>query len=412
MKAAKRPLPVPSSTSEPCAKLREARRINAQIGEVARRGRRATAELAFLLSHVVKNRLHEALGYADVGVFAVTEGHVATERKARDLVALVKLLARLPRTREGFREGRIFWTKIRTVGPVLTPENEGEWQDDLRKLSVRQLEAKVAEAQGKPVSVRRTYEFTPEGEAWVKRRVAEVRKEARKAGETISEGEALARICKGDSEDASARSGSPTNRVVIHACECGQKATIETRDGPVAVSKETFEQALCDAEIVDTRGGPKKITKTIPEKTRRQVQERDRGRCTVPGCKNMGHIHVHHEGGRLNVGHDPEHMTTLCTAHHPSRHRDTFAIEGTRSTGFRFVLPDGQELKAPSRGEPAPMAVRSVVADMQLAKAALTRLELPARKAGELVSRAREGLEARGEACSVEALVKLALERS
>jgi hypothetical protein len=73
MKVAERPLPVPSSASDPCAKLREARRINAQIGEVVRRGRRATAELAYLLRHVDKNDLHGSLGYADVGVFAVAE---------------------------------------------------------------------------------------------------------------------------------------------------------------------------------------------------------------------------------------------------------------------------------------------------------------------------------------------------
>jgi hypothetical protein len=126
---------------------------------------------------------------------------VVTERKARDLVALVRRLEVLPKTRLGFREGRLHWTKIRTALPVLTPQNEGEWQDDMQKLSVRDLEAKVAEEQGKPVMVRRTYEFTPEGEAWVKRRVAEVQKEARTAGETITEGEALARICKGASEE-------------------------------------------------------------------------------------------------------------------------------------------------------------------------------------------------------------------
>jgi hypothetical protein len=105
-------------------------------------------------------------------------------------------------------------------------------------------------------------------------------------------------------------------------------------------------------------------------------------------------------------------MTMLCTAHHPRRHKDKFTIDGTRSDGFRFVLPDGQELKAPSREEPAPMKATSIVADMQLAKAHLTKLKFPARTAGDLVSRAREELEARSEACSVEALVKRALELS
>lgn len=132
----------------------------------------------------------------------------------------------------------------------------------------------------------------------------------------------------------------------------------------------------------------------------------------MPGCKNLGHLHVHHEGGRLNVGHDPEHMTLLCTAHHPDRHRDKFEIQGTYSAGFRFVLPDGPELKvAPREGE-APAGETSVIADMHLAKLALQALQFPAQKAGALVSRALEELGERGDPCSVEALVKVALQLS
>lgn len=415
MKARTRPIPVPPSTGELGAKLREARRINAQIGEVAKRGRRATAELAYLLAHFERNGLHRALGYADVGVYAVEEGHTATERRARDLVAVVKVVERFPLFQQSFREGRVFWTKIRTIAPVITPESEAELHADVLKLTVRKLEAKVSKKQGTPQVVRRVFELTLEDAAWVEQRVAQVRKEARRTGQKLSEGQALARICKGAIEDAGARGESPANKVVIHACECGKKATIETREGPVEVSKATLEQALCDAELVDVRGGPKKVTTTVPKKTRRHVMDRDRGRCQAPGCKNLGHLHVHHEGGRLNVGHDPERMTLLCTAHHPDRHDDRFAIQGTYSTGFRFVLPDGQELKGSPREEGAreasPAGATSIVADLQLAKVALVSLELGAREAEKLLALAREELEANGEPCSVDALVRGALQR-
>jgi hypothetical protein len=108
------------------------------------------------------------------------------------------------------------------------------------------------------------------------------------------------------------------------------------------------------------RDGPARITKTVPPVTRRHVLDRDGHRCRVPGCTSMGYLHVHHEGGREVVGHDPEKMPAICDFHHTQRHDDELAIRPDAEVGFRFFGFDGNELTGVP-GELAPPARRAPV---------------------------------------------------
>ncbi len=62
----------------------------------------------------------------------------------------------------------------------------------------------------------------------------------------------------------------------------------------------------------------------------------------MPGCRNATYVDIHHEIFRSDGGtHDPELLTVLCGAHHDAVHRGALRIEGTWSTGFRFLRADG-----------------------------------------------------------------------
>jgi hypothetical protein len=50
------------------------------------------------------------------------------------------------------------------------------------------------------------------------------------------------------------------------------------------------------------------------------------------------HIDLRAEGGR----HDPNGLITLCGAHHRALHRGRVSVEGTVSTGLRFLHADGR----------------------------------------------------------------------
>jgi hypothetical protein len=132
--------------------------------------------------------------------------------------------------------------------------------------------------------------------------------------------------------------------VVLHRCEECKRTTFEGRDGPVEVSQATSEQASCNAEVLDIRKGPARVTKTVPPRIANLVHARDRGRCQVHGCRNVGFVHMHHEGGRGAVGHDPELMFLACEAHHMDLHRGLVKSSG-RWPRLHFTLADGTPLR-------------------------------------------------------------------
>ena len=88
---------------------------------------------------------------------------------------------------------------------------------------------------------------------------------------------------------------------------------------------------------------PRRATQTIPLAIRRLLARRHQGRCAVPGCRNSGFVHQHHNRRRADGGgHDPEHMCLLCEAHHRAVHTGYLMVEGTWSTGFVFRHADGR----------------------------------------------------------------------
>ncbi|MBX3469998.1 MAG: hypothetical protein KF878_24235 [Planctomycetes bacterium] len=392
------------------SRLDQARRIDAQLADVARRERKATAELAYLLSHAERQEVHRALGHARIGQYAVARGFVSSDRKCRELIDLVRQLERLPRLRVAFREGEVAWTKARTVARVATPETEDGWLERAQTRTSRQLEVLVAEAKGEAASVRRTVKQTKEQAAWLEEALRLARQNSDRP---LTDEEALEVVCRGYAEAVASRGGGagPAYRIVLHKCECGALATLRGRDGQVELSPAAEAAAMGKAEVHDLRTGTGAVTKAIPEPVRRLVYDRDGGTCKVPGCGQQGSLHVHHEPGRAVTGHDPDRMCLLCDSHHPARHVGFLEIRGDARVGFRFFLVDGTELT----GGPAPVAARVSTPPAQddepsrIAALALVGLKCSKTEARELVRRASERLAARGEERTVEALTAEAL---
>jgi hypothetical protein len=91
-----------------------------------------------------------------------------------------------------------------------------------------------------------------------------------------------------------------------------------------------------------------RATQSIRPARRRAVQQRDGGRCRVPGCRHATFVDVHHlelrsEGGTEEL----DNLLTLCAAHHRALHRGRLHIEGTPSQGLTFRHADGTLYGAP-----------------------------------------------------------------
>lgn len=63
---------------------------------------------------------------------------------------------------------------------------------------------------------------------------------------------------------------------------------------------------------------------------------------------DLHHLHLKSEGG----DHDPDKLVTVCSAHHRAIHRGLVTIEGSVSTGLRFLHAEG----SPYGVMPAPLA--------------------------------------------------------
>jgi hypothetical protein len=66
----------------------------------------------------------------------------------------------------------------------------------------------------------------------------------------------------------------------------------------------------------------------VPDRTRRLVEDRDRG-CVFPGCQATGFLEIHHldhwaDGGATDL----DRLVGLCAPHHDAHHRGEFTISG------------------------------------------------------------------------------------
>lgn len=324
-----------------------AREIDARLRSRNTTRNRTYAEDAFDLLECRRLELFRLLGYSSVTAYAYSVNGFGSS-KTSALIQIAEACEVLPRIREAFLKGDLGCSAAEQIVKKATPEDEEEWLRKAKVLKVEELKALVREED--PVYWRRLG-FSQEGLAWAEAAVDAIRKELGPLSFGMAVGEACRRLLEGGS-------GTPNRssfRVVIHRCgECDQ-ATRHTSEGPVAVRPEEVERIACDAELLDIRNGPAKLTRTPPPRIRNYVLGRDGGRCVVPGCGNRL-VQFHHEDGWEN-GHDPSRCFGLCDAHHQARHRGYLRIEGSMPE-VTFFLADGTCLgragDARKATEPAP----------------------------------------------------------
>lgn len=94
--------------------------------------------------------------------------------------------------------------------------------------------------------------------------------------------------------------------------------------------------------------------RTVPERTRIVVEERDRG-CRVPGCERTRWLHVHHithweDGGPT----DTANLLALCARHHRLHHLGRLGIRGNADDPDGVVFSDERGRELAASGRPVP----------------------------------------------------------
>jgi hypothetical protein len=371
--------------------------VDERIAALLTQKNKVVAEMTPLVLEVERDGLFSLLGATSVTDYM---GRRAgwDRSKTEKIVALARNLEDLPRLRATFAGGALPWTNAYLASVLATPETDAAWAEKSLTVTKRQLEAELARANGREVVEQVTLKLSPAELAAVDLAVTAVRSESPQ--KNLAFGEAVAEACKRVIEGGGA--GSSKTRIVIHVCAGCHKATLEGKEGPVEISETELETLACDAEVVDIQEGKARLSRTIPPSVENFVRARDHGRCRVPGCRNRAHVHLHHEGGWLNVGHDPLSVYMICVGHHRALHKGQLIVRRLAPGRFGLFRLDGQPLgeidldrpmddPATFPGEGAAgkgPAVEEIARESSIAVAFLRKLEFRATEARDLVTRA------------------------
>src|SRR5688572_14268079 len=270
-------------------------------------------------------------------------------KMAHERIRVARALEELQEIGQALKDGVLSWSAVRELTRVAIVKTESAWLEAVRGLRVQQIEQMVSgrkpgDLPGSPRKIeneRTTLRLPVSRQSYAMWREAEmvVRRDA--GAEPITEDEVvqeiLRRALEGPTEE-----GRSSYQIVITKCpDCGA-ATQRGRGVEVPIDRAALECAECDAQTIDLRDPTARAKQDIPPATRRHVKHRDHGRCVVPGCRNSIFIDIHHVVPKADGGnHDPDHLATLCGAHHKALHDGRILNDGAASTGFTFRHADG-----------------------------------------------------------------------
>lgn len=337
------------------AKQARALAIHAELVQLQRAENLAAARKTELLATVRREQLHEPFGQS-FGAYAEQYGLATSARQAFAATHMWKQLDGRPELKAALTSGDASFQKVREAASFATPENDAELAALVRSGSGADLRArKIQEQVRRGESPSTTLEVSLDTKA----RLGHLRdvlscRLGESVGRQLSLGETLdhaldtaitAEHTPTVGEDGEVKRApvallaEPLAR--LHLFPGGEGPWIHGSDGPVVLGRTTGELLRCCSESLSRKGDRRPA---VPRKDARLLWSRDAGMCAVPGCRHRVYLHIHHEGGYEQVGHDLEHMLLLCSAHHRMRHQGWVRIEGVGSTGFRFFRIDGVEI--------------------------------------------------------------------
>jgi len=318
-----------------------------KVREGLARGNRLTdvglRTLAFYLNEMQSRGLFAETGHVSATHYA--ESRLGLKRRtARHCLAVGQALDELPLIDEAFLDGRLNWSKLRTLVPVATPSTEAEWLEKALTLTCTDLERAVAGARkgDRPRSgrlaipkVRYTVAAKLDGESFALWEKAKERL-SHEAGESMTDAELMRHVARlvldgGEKGGAIAGVGGATTVVVTRCSDC-HAAQVGAPDGKVAIEPSAARAIECDAACGE-------------DSLRERVLARDGGRCVH--CNRPFDLHAHHIHPRSKGGPDREsNLATLCRHCHGLLHDGCLFMSGTAPHGLAITDKDGNPIAA------------------------------------------------------------------
>ncbi len=375
-------------------------RLEAEIAEVCGMINAATARLVRLLGEVLATGSWEGAGIRSPEQWVAWKCGVGPAR-ARSLVAMARRLPELPETRTSFEAGELTEDQVAVIARRAPASTDAEVAELARQATVCQLgrvlngyrfaeESETTKAQPAaeqpapevPEEQRRVsfgYDDdggwrlsavlpADEGALW-ERALTEARESLFRAQQSdehdrrIAVGWADALVAVADrslAEGAAVRPHRDRHLVMVHVGASPSGAV----GGHLHLGPELpaglRQYISCDGRVravFEASGTPVSVGRsyrTVPDRTRAVIEERDRG-CRVPGCDRRRWLHVHHirhweDGGPS----DTPNLLALCSFHHRLLHRGGLRITGNADEPDGLMFADHRGRRLATNGRPIP----------------------------------------------------------
>jgi hypothetical protein len=349
----------------------------------------AVGKLVELIGEVLETGAWEGAGIRSASQWVAWKCGVSQTR-ARRLVAMARRLGELPETKAAMEAGELGEDQVAVICRHAPAGIDGQAAELARSATVTQLgrvlgsyvfeEPKTPDVPpAEVVEERRWVSFGHDDEgswtlsarlpadegALVERALMAARDELFRAGEhepgarptasDVSWADALVAAADKSLGGAS-RPHHDRHLVQLHV-EAGTGGHLHLGPG---LSDGLRRFISCDSRIrpvIEAGGRPVSVGRafrTVPDRTRMVVEERDRG-CRVPGCDHSRWLHIHHlehweDGGPS----DTANLLALCQRHHRLHHLGRLGIRGDADDPDGVVFTDERGRPLDNAGRPVP----------------------------------------------------------
>lgn len=382
----------------------EASELEAEIARTCGVLNAATGRLVSILARVLELGSWQVAGIHSASQWVAWQCGVSPAR-ARSLVAIARRRAELPVTSAAHEAGELCEDQVAVVCRHAPAGIDAQVADLARATTVTQLRRvlgsyrfagddndepsesaaptppeevrRVSFGQGESGSWRLSAQLPPDEGALVQQALLAARDELFHAGEgdpaprtlanrpssanDVSWADALVAMAERSlGPGAAQRPHHERHLVLLHVGTEGDGRTgAHLHLGP-ALSDGLRRFVTCDARIrpvIEAGGKPVSVgraLRTVPERTRTVIEERDRG-CRVPGCDRDRWLHIHHiehweDGGAS----DTPNLLALCRRHHRLHHLGHLGIHGDADDPDGVVFTDHRGRRLDACGRPGP----------------------------------------------------------
>ena len=296
--------------------------------------------ICFYLGELQRRRGYLEFGFANVCDYAL-ERFGFSPRKTRYFLYLSRRLRELPRVAEALFRRQIGWSKAARVASVATAQDEPEWLEKAKELSVRELEHRIRDGATYSGAGELRLSLTDE-QASVWHRALETCRKV--SGEDLDASQCLELIA-GEFLATYERLAEETAEREKRIAGAGE-ARVEGEGQPE--EPEELEQGPSrHDELLCPEGSDLPSPVAVPyRESHRKILERDGHKCTYPACSVRKGLHVHHLEYRSRFGTrskaECEHesnKTTVCFVHHRMAHAGLIGVKGKAPNALEWRRP-------------------------------------------------------------------------